>query len=204
MLDDLADAVAAADQMLPPLRRMLGEQRSPGPQRGGRSAPESSEPWNAEPAAVYWDIWYGARQLAQRMRTELHLGDDSLPGPEGLAQVLACGPSVSRRTLGQVTARLWSWVHRAQSLPDAGESEPWQHVPYAPGYAAPACPNCKTFGLRMQVRAGIVRCFFPDCCDLDGNPTRARLLHGWADNPAMVFGDGTVLAFPATGEVVIG
>jgi len=196
MLDDLAEAVAAADGLLPPLRYLLAQPSGNGPSIGStHNAPESSEPWNASAAAVYWDIWYGARSLARRMRTELGLSDDCLPGPEGLAQVLACGPAVSARLLGEVTARLWSWVQRASALPDVGESEPWTHVPRVPGFQPPACPYCKTFGLRMQPRAGQIRCFFPDCRDLDGHPTRARMEYGHFGKPCLVFGDGTVLAF---------
>jgi hypothetical protein len=196
MLDDLAEAVEAAERILPSLRPLLAEPRPALPRAGSRPAPDSSEPWNSEAAAVYWDIWYGSRGLARQMRAELQLADDCLPGPEGLAQIRACGATISRRTLGVVTARIWSWVARANALPDMGEAEPWRHLPTLPGFEPPACPYCRTFGLRMQAGAGHVRCFYPDCRDLDDHPTRAKMQLGTYGTPALFFADGTVLSFP--------
>ena len=195
-LTSLAEAVAAAEALLPHLRSLLREPSGSGPRTGtmGRSAPAASEPWNSAAAGAYWDIWYGARTLAARLRASLGLSDDCSPGPEGFAQVLACAPSAPDKLVGWAAGRIWSWVQRANALPDIGESEPWVHVPQVAGAQPPACPYCHTFGLRMQHTAGQVRCFFPDCRDLDGNPTRARMQQGQF-GAALVFGDGTTLAF---------
>jgi hypothetical protein len=201
ILDDLSDAAATADRMLPQLRHLLGEPQGSGPSTGtAHRAPESSEPWNQAAAAVYWDIWYGARTLAQEMRRHLRLSDECPAGPDGLAQILACAPSVPDDMVKHAASRIWSWVQRANALDDVGESEPWVHVPHVAGAEPPACPYCKTFGLRMQRMAGQVRCFYPDCRDMDGNPTRAHMRGGQLGEAALVFGDGTTLAFTASAD----
>ena len=88
------------------------------------------------------------------------------------------------------------WVSAARRIRDIDEEDAWTPVPRAPGAEPPACPYCRTLSLRMSKAREVVRCFFPGCVDIDGNPTQARMEQGRLGSGGMlVFGDGTVVAY---------
>lgn len=202
-LKQLGEAVTAAAQLLPVLANLLPEQSGNGPPTGtiGRHPPESSEPWQDEAAHAYWTIWFGARKTADRLRQlnglparEWGAGDTS----RALGLILSLAVNISPDDLEATLARVEGWVAQARRIRDIDEVDSWSPVPRLPGSQPPACPYCKTLSLRMSRLREEVRCFFPGCQDLDGNPTRARMERGLlSDGGLLVFGDGTVVAFVA-------
>jgi len=197
-IERLNDAVRQAEQMLTALEPLLPEPETSGPDTGtiGRHAPESSEPWAPAAASAYWDIYFGAGNLARGMRSAAGL---RLPlfkgtyGAEALTIVRNMAPSVSDTPLIWATRELERWVTAARAVPAIDEEEPWTELPRQGGEQL-ACPYCDTYGLRMLRRKGEVRCFFPGCKDSDGNPTRARMEPGrMTGEERLIFGDGTTM-----------
>lgn len=183
------------------LRRLMPEQAGQGPATGtiGRHAPESSEPWNAEAAHAYWGIWFGIRKLADVLRKEAGFPSRSWGSDTAAAAEAVAGLAVSVRpeVLAQAAQRAESWVAQATRIRDIDTGDVWEPVPRVPGSAPPACPYCDTLSLRMSKAREEVRCFFPGCCDLDGHPTRAKMMRSvmHPDRGQLVFGDGTVVAY---------
>jgi hypothetical protein len=198
MLSRLYWATGAARHRMERLEPLLTEPESAGPSTGtiGRHAPESSEPWAAQAAAAYFDLYFGAREMARAMRGVMKIrrptGDEAC-GSAGLAIVENMAPSVPDFMLRGVTRMLEKLVRQADQVPAIDEDEPWVPLPRLAGRQI-ACPYCDTYGLRMLVRRGDVRCFFPDCTDADGKPTRARMEPGRMTGEArLIFGDGTMM-----------
>lgn len=197
----LCQALADAEGLLPVLGRLLPEPSSGGPATGtiGRHAPESSEPWQDEAAHAYWAIYFGARKLANRLRQVAGLpprawgyGDTST----ALGLIASLATTVPEQDLAEARQAAESWVTGARRIRDIDEVDTWQPVPRVPGSAPPACPYCHTLSLRMSRLREEVRCFYPDCTDLDGKPTKARMQRGrLGDTGTLVFGDGTVVAY---------
>lgn len=195
----LYQATREAEELLGRLEPLLTEPEGSGPDTGtiGRHAPESREPWAPAAASAYWDLYFGAGNLARGMRSaaglRLPLFKDTY-GAEALAIVRNMAPGVSDTPLRWATRQLEQWVAAARSVPSVDEDEPWVPLPKRPGGEQLACPYCKTFGLRMLRRKGEVRCFFPDCKDADGNHTRARMEPGrMTGEERLIFGDGTTM-----------
>jgi hypothetical protein len=194
----LLKLVDDAETYLARLEPLLAEPESAGPDTGtiGRHAPESSEPWAAAAASAYWDLYFGAGNLARGMRSaaglHLPLYKDTY-GPEALDIVRNFAPTASDTVLRWVIGALEKWVGNARGVPAVDEDEPWVPLPRN-GDRQIACPYCTTYGLRMLKRKGEVRCFFPSCSDADGNPTRARMESGrMTGEERLVFGDGTTM-----------
>lgn len=198
---DLCSALAEADALLPVLARLLPEPSSGGPATGtiGRHAPESSEPWQTEAADAYWRIWFGARKLANRLAKTLGLGERSYPaGATGraLTMIGSYAVKLDPEALADTLARVSGWVVAARRIRDIDEVDSWQPLPRPKGFPPPACPYCHTMSLRMAKGREEVKCFFPECTDIDGNPTRARMEIGrFSAGGHLVFGDGTVVAY---------
>jgi hypothetical protein len=199
MLDRLLTATHEAGILLARLEPLLSEPEGTGPDTGtiGRHAPESREPWAAGAASAYWDIYFGAGNLARGMRSaaglKLPLFKDTY-GTEALAIVRNMAPSVGDTSLRWAAAALERWVAAAREVPAVDEDEPWVPLPRTPGGQPLACPYCHTYGLRMLRRKGEVRCYFPACTDSDGNPTRARMEPGrMTGEERLIFGDGTTM-----------
>jgi hypothetical protein len=197
-LDRLYEAIREAEAFLAKLEPLLAEPETSGPDTGtiGRSVPESSEPWAPAAASAYWDIYFGAGNLARGMRSaaglKLPLFKDTY-GSEALAIVRNMAPTVSDTPLLWATRELEKWVRHAQEIPAVDEDEPWVELPRQSGEHL-ACPYCNTYGLRMLRRKGEVRCVFPGCKDADGNPTRARMETGrMTGEERLIFGDGTTM-----------
>lgn len=200
--DRLLTAIGDARTALARLEPLLPEPEVLGLQTGtiGRTAPESSEPWNSAAADAYWDLYFGAGHIVNEMRYALGLRVKRQPprGPDGLDEILNLAPPVTPDLIAEVCRRLNRWAERAMQVPAIDESEPWVPVPGI-GPKPPACPFCNTFALRMKRRAGEVRCFFPDCVDGEQNPTCARMEPGRMTGEArLVFRDGTMMHW--TGE----
>jgi hypothetical protein len=195
----LLTAVSEARSLLTALQPLLAEPDGSGPDTGtiGRHAPESREPWAMQAAGAYWDLYFGAGELARGMRSaaglRLPLFKDTY-GHEALSVVVNMAPSVSDTPLRWAATSLEKWSRAAQSVPEIDEGEPWAPLPSPPGRSPLACPYCETFGLRMLRRKGEVRCFFPGCKDRDGHPTRARMEPGrMTGEERLIFGDGTTM-----------
>lgn len=200
LTDRLAHAIKEAGELLPQLRRLLAEPDGTGPSTGtiGRHAPESREPWNQAVADAYLNLWHGPGVLVNYLRGER--GMNRLAHPpraiEGLSEITGLAVAATDDALRYVTRKLERWCDMARRVPAIDESEPWIAVPAEPGARPPECPYCGTFGLRVLVRRGEVRCFLPGCADSDGNPTRARMEPGRMTGDAcLIFGDGTMLHF---------
>lgn len=197
MLSRLLRAADEADERLVRLAPLLAEPEGEGPSTGtiGRHVPESKEPWAARAAAAYWDLYFGARELARIMRGAARMRrPPDVCGSEALAIVRNMAPGAQEFILRGVTRKLERWVAQADQVPAIDEGEPWVALPAMPGRRPLACPYCATFGLRMLRRKGEVRCFFPSCKDADGNPTRARMEPGrMTGEERLIFGDGTTM-----------
>jgi hypothetical protein len=200
LTDRLSDAIKEAAELLPLLQRLLPESDGTGPSTGtiGRHAPESSEPWNAVVADAYWNLWHGPGTLVNYLRADRGMRRYAQPpwAMEALSEISGLAVAATDDALKYVTRKIERWCDLARRIPAIDESEPWIAVPAEPGARPPTCPYCSTFGLRVLVRRGEVRCFFPGCSDADGNPTRARMEPGRMTGEArLVFGDGMMLHF---------
>jgi hypothetical protein len=202
LTERLTVAISEARGFLAPLQALLPEPDSTGPQTGtiGRSAPESSEPWNSPAADAYWNLWFGPGKLIGIVRYALGLRripDHLLPKGDDAYDVLGrLMPGAPDDTARYVARKLEAWVAMAERVPAIDTGEPWSPVPVVPGATPPECPYCGTFGLRMKRRGGEVRCFFPGCTDADGHRTDARMEPGRMTGEAcLVFRDGTTLHF---------
>lgn len=198
MLARLLTAVGDARRGLVRLAPLMTEPEGDGPSTGtiGRHAPESSEPWAKRAAAAYFDLYFGAREMARAMRgaagIRRPIGDEAC-GDRGLDIVENMAPGAQPFILRGVTRKLERWVRQADQVPAIDEDEPWVALPRIGGRQI-ACPYCLTFGLRMLKRKGDIRCFYPDCKDRDGNPTRARMEPGrMTGEERLIFGDGTMM-----------
>lgn len=192
------------------LGHLMSEQVSRGPQTGtiGRSAPESSEPWNSEAADPYWRIWFGVRKLAEGFQRlcDRPLTDWTEGGYIATSRAFATlrdlATTAPEPALREARRRLESWILAARRIRDIDEDDSWVPVPRAPGLPPPVCPYCHTLSLRMAKAREIVRCFFPQCTDLDGRPTRARMEPGAMTGAGtLVFGDGTVVSYREGSEM---
>lgn len=195
----LTDAIAEVERLLPLVQRLLPEPSGVGQRTGtiGRHAPESDEPWNQAAADAYWNLWFGPSTLVNLMREEIGLARHREPprGAKATGEIRDLAPSVSDDLVKRVIKRLERWAIMAERIPDVGEAESWISI-RSPGGRSTACPYCRTFGLRMQVHAEQVRCFFPGCVDSDGLPTRAYVERGrMTGEPHLVFRDGTVMGW---------
>jgi hypothetical protein len=197
-LDQLNALLRDASSLMTALSRLLPEPESSGPDTGtiGRHAPESREPWAHAAASAYWDLYFGARTVARAMREaqglKLPVFDD-VYGEAALDIIRNTAPGAKDLVLRGAVHDLERWVTAARTVPDIDESEPWVALPRQDGKPV-ACPYCKTYALRMLKRKGEVRCFFPNCQDSDGNPTRARMEPGrMTGEERLIFGDGTTM-----------
>lgn len=195
---------------LPHIRDLMPEPDVTGPQTGtiGRHAPESSEPWQGQAAAVYWTIHYGARRLEVDLREQLGLPpvQPARGGSEAntISALLAIprlattlpGPAVA--IAGDVVSR---WVRLIDQLdPHRGldNSAPdwhWRPLPKRDGRSF-ACPYCETFALRLNIARMTVRCFNTGCRDGDDQPPVARAAHD-----RLVFRDGHVVDYRELAEI---
>ena len=175
----------------------------------GRHAPESSEPWQGEAAAVYWTVHAGARRLEDECRTAIGLGPHDPPrggsllntayALNGIAETATLLPDATGNDttpLKSALRRVEHWAAMIGRLSDIDQADTWVPVPRQPGAMPPACPYCEMFTLRMTVRREIVRCFNPACRDADGRPPTARMERGQLTGDGMlVFADSTVVHY---------
>lgn len=191
------EAVGDARTRLDRLHPLIAEPDSSGPDTGtiGRHAPESSEPWARQAAGAYFDLYFGAREYARAMRGAAQMRRPAdVCGHAALDIISAMIPISQAFILRGVTRGLERLVRQADAVPAIDDSEPWSALPHLAGQLPPACPYCKTYGLRMLRRKGEVRCFFPGCTDSDGAPTRARMEPGrMTGQERLIFGDGTMM-----------
>lgn len=200
----LTEATFEVQNLLARLAALLPEPAGLGPSTGtiGRHAPESSEPWNAEVADVFWRVWFGALKLANQMQRGCDQPETEWTRSSHQAQARAWGvirnlaSAVPEDQLARARVRVEGWVNAAQRVRDIDEQDSWVAVPRAPGLPPPVCPYCKTLSLRMAKAREEVRCFYPGCTDLEGRPTKARMEPGrMTGEGTLVFGDDTVVSY---------
>lgn len=169
----------------------------------GRHAPESSEPWQGEAAAVYWNIHFGARNLEDACRYAVGLkprnprrGGSAENTDEALMIIGNYGATLPADFLREVRRKVEGWSTAIDRLSDIDLADVWVPVPRTKGALPPACPYCTLFTLRMTVRREIVRCFNPVCRDSDNRPPMARMERGRLTGDGMlVFNDSTVVHY---------
>lgn len=198
MMTRLVDATYDANGLMTRLQPLLAEPDS-APDTGtiGRHAPESREPWSLQVASAYWDLYFGAGEVARAMRgaAGLHLPlFNDTQGADALEVIRNMAPGAADWILRGAARKMEKLVRAARTIPEVDEEEPWVQLPVPIGGSPLACPYCDTFGLRMLRRKGEVRCIFPDCHDSDGHPTRARMEPGrMTGEERLIFGDGTTM-----------
>lgn len=205
-LGRLADAVSALvdarNGLLDQLHELLPAQVGNGLATGtiARQPAGSSEPWHGEAASVYWLIHAGARNVEAGLREQRGL----LPAARGgahavtvatLTALVGLAVGVEAATIEQAAVRVERWVSAARRIHDIDLEERWSPVPRVPGALPPFCPYCGNLSLRMALSRGEVRCFTPDCADLDGHPPVARMEGGGLTGGSIVFRDSTVVHF---------
>jgi hypothetical protein len=205
----LSDAVTTVMNALPDIRDLLTEPTNAGPQTGtiGRHAPESSEPWHGEAAAVYWTIHFGARQLEDSMRADIGLppvrperGGTEANTIGALIQINRMGSTVTEGILTVATRRVERWVHAIERLGDMDQAEQWVPVPRAPGTHI-FCPFCQLLTLRVNLRREVVRCFNPPCRDSNDRPPVATITRGRMSGlTQLVFQDGREVDYKELAE----
>jgi hypothetical protein len=201
VLDRMASALDDLDKLFPRLAHLLPHADTGGARTGviGRHAPEGSEPWNVSVSDALWGPWFGLGHLINALRRDLGMRQLAVPprGPDAVEVLRGLIPGCTEEILSLPLRRVERWLRRAGELPAIDESEPWTGLPNLPQTGTPPeCPYCGTLALRMRLRAGEIRCFFPDCVDGDERPTRARMEPGRMTGEArMVFGDGTMMAW---------
>lgn len=202
--DRLAEACGYVTSRLHQVGALLPEPNGR-PQTGtiGRHAPESSEPWQGNAAAVYWTIHFGARRLEDACRADIGLpardparGGTAVNTLQALNAVAAMAPTMTVGGLKAARQRVERWSTAIDEMPDIDLADAWTPVPRQPGLLPPVCPYCQCFTLRMAVSRQLVRCFNPPCRDGDGNPPAARMERGrLTGNGMLVFGDTTVVHY---------
>lgn len=200
----LTTAVADVRKALPDVAALLPEPQGR-PRSGtiGRHAPESSEPWQGEAAAVYWTVHFGARRIEDTCRADIGLtahtpargGSDSNTDA-ALIAIGNHGPTLTADTLKTVRRTVEGWATAIDRLSDIDQADVWVPVPRTPGALPPACPYCTMFTLRMTIRREIVRCFNPACRDGDNRPPIAHMERGrYSGDGMLVFADQTVIHY---------
>lgn len=200
----LTTACRDVRKALPDVAALLPEPQGR-PRNGtiGRHAPESSEPWQGEAAAVYWSIHFGARNVEDECRYAIGLkprnprrGGSADNTDEALKQIADYGPALPADFLAEVRRRAERWSTSIDQLSAIDLADLWEPVPRRPGALPPACPYCELFTLRMTVRREIVRCFNPACRDDNDQPPVARMERGrLTGNGMLVFNDSTVVHY---------
>lgn len=181
----------------------------------------SPAPWNVEVAAVLMDVHAGARDVEDTLRGVLGFARRyagryqaaPVPSPRGASAVntiralqaipdlaaLAGDPHAEPAI--RAVAR---WCREAKEVRDIDTSERWVPVPRLPGTKVPACPYCLTYALRMQARAGVVRCTNPECRDPDGHRPKAHVAIGQiSQEGVLVFRDGAQVNFTLAAQGTI-
>ena len=183
---------------------------------GRRPVPDSRLPGNVAVLLAAMD----ARELVRRLEASLKLAVAGHPGRarggsdgnttaalKAIPNLGAALPQERRDEKGrlvwpcqELAARLIERaIRNIGQLPAVDTAVKWTKIHPTPGQTPPACPNCHTFSLRVNLSAGIVICLFPDCEDMDGRrPPTARMDVSRLDGrPVLVWRDGLVMLYPA-------
>jgi hypothetical protein len=162
----------------------------------------SPAPWNAEAAAIYFDITEGARRLEASLRRDVsgRLGErrgNSTPNTRSaLRSVVRLTEALDDDRVKTTTRIVARWVTTARQLRDIDQADPWEPLPRLPGHLPPACDYCSTYSLRWNRRSGEVRCVLRDCRDGDGKRPIARMEIGrFTGQAALVWRDGRSVTY---------
>lgn len=200
----LSDAISHVRTYLTDVAALLPEPHGK-PRIGtiGRSAPESSEPWQGAAAATYWTIHFGCRRLEEQIRADLGFephrpprGGSTANTDEALRAIDRAAPTMTPDMLAVARRRAERWSTSIDQLTDIDRADTWVPVPRQPGALPPACPYCAMYTLRMSVQRELVRCFNPPCRDGNDRPPIARMdRNRLTGDGVLVFGDGTVIHY---------
>ncbi|MGC5009767.1 hypothetical protein ACLQ2R_03275 [Streptosporangium sp. DT93] len=176
------------------------------PSRGTTShhkAVGSPAPWHAEAGMLLYLISEEVRRLEASLRRDVagHLGPrrggsdaNTTLALESIARLAHGVPEERARAAGRI---LNGWIRQVRQVPDIGLEERWVPVPTPPGTLPPPCPYCRTYGLRVAVRAGQVMCINRVCEDSQGERPRGRMdrstltgdpMISWADGRTITYG----------------
>lgn len=163
----------------------------------------SPAPWHVDVAVVYTDIHAGARrlendlleQLTGRRRRPPRGGsdDNTREALRSIEKLLAGVDPARQRDAAEEVA---SWLRAARRLRDIDTQETWSPLPRAPRATPPTCPYCQLFSLRMNRRAGEVRCMNRDCVDDDGERPVATM----GVSGVLLFRDGYQVTYAAAAD----
>lgn len=147
-----------------------------------------------------------AHEFVRRLEASLRLAVTGKPGPKrggsdantraALRAIVNLGEAVSEDAAAEAARLLERFVTSIGQLPSVDDVPRWERIRPGPGGLPPACPNCKTYSLRVALQSGSVMCVYPNCTDLDGNrpPTGRMELSRITGDPLVAWRDGTVQA----------
>ena len=88
------------------------------------------------------------------------------------------------------------WISHTNQIRDIDLEPSWAPLPSIPGTPPPACPYCRTYGLRFARQSGAVRCCNPRCLDSEENRPYGLIEQGKYTGRAMlVFADGREITY---------
>lgn len=197
-LNELIADIKTCHALLPILNELKNQQPGMGPREStiGRTPPESKEPWAAEAATAYFNLYFGSRSCANAMRVEIGLTARAWAiNEDGLDQIQSTASLVMPHTLRTASVYVSRWMNAGLRIRDIDLQDSWTPLPREPGHPPTYCPFCSNLSLRINQRRGLIRCFFPGCRDSNGTSTRARIevspAHG---KGILVFDDGTIIS----------
>lgn len=205
--NDVAGRVTDLREILVVLAELLPEpvtDPTAGNTHTRRGITGSPAPWHAEAAGILLDIHEGVRRLEASIRRDVtgHLGPRR-GGSDGNTQAALTAITNLTYALNDDQAKqtgriLGIWLSHARQIRDIDLEPSWAPLPSVPGTPPPACPYCRTYGLRFARQSGAVRCANPRCVDTQEQRPYGLIEQGKYTGRAMlVFADGREITYAA-------
>lgn len=201
---DVAVLIQELLPLLDQLRELVPEQVTD-PSRGTPARREiagSPAPWHPEAGVLLYLVAEEARRLEASLRLEVtgHTGprrggSDTNTGLAlgAIANLVHAVPDDHAQAAARIVGR---WIRQARQVADIGLEERWTPVPAPPGKLPPPCPYCRTYSLRVAIRAGLIGCINRGCEDSQGTRPHGRLersrLNG---DPMIIWADGRTITY---------